>query len=770
MNFYFIKKHFSLLPGLALLLLWANPVAATNWYVDNAVASSGNGTSWATAWKQPSNIIWASIQPGDTVYFSGGTTGKTYHEILEIRHKSGTADNRITFTPGLESGHNGTVTFLNDSDADFGTGVFLHNSDYITIRGFTITTPENKAVQTDGIYMQYGSNTILENNTIIIENEDNTEPVAHDDCIQAFEQDSSIIRNNYCEQSNAKTFNAQGIWIENAGGDWEIYNNVVYSPNSYNGLIIFWGRAGSSSAASILHNTVMGGKWGNVELRRATSSVIKNNIIVGNGSTSSELLRILDGEPTLGNIDNNLYYGSDPNPISYLVSYTPLSWQTRGHDRNSLFGAAPDFIDVSARNFAVGATSPAVDLGASAGVSVDRTGVVRPQGTGHDIGAFEFQGSRVPTYPAGAVNVARDKPATASSLENGSFPASYAVDGNLTSRWSSQYSNVQWLQVDLGVQYTNLARAVLKWNPAYATAYEIQLSDNGTDWTTAYSTATGNGDYDDIPLSVQAGRYVRFYGTVRGSQWGYSLWELEVFGTSTVTDPADTEPPTTPTNLTPSAVSSSQINLAWTSSTDDVGVTGYDIYCGGSLLTSVAGTSYQDTGLTPATTYSYQVRAKDAAGNTSAVTSSVSATTQGTGGGGGCLNCDPSCASIFTASSTVPSGFGASWNQFTSTKELLLSVTCSGSNLSVSAGNSDTTTYVYNTGYRWASNAWQPYLLSGSTPSGNWFQKSATTTIPKLSGTTYFVGYTCQRISGAWKCGCRDATCSTSYWQLQGVE
>ena len=99
--------------------------------------------------------------------------------------------------------------------------------------------------------------------------------------------------------------------------------------------------------------------------------------------------------------------------------------------------------------------------------------------------------------------------------------------------------------------------------------------------------------------------------------------------------PPDTQPPTTPTNLSASAVSSSQINLTWTASTDNVGVAGYKIYrCTGSgctpssLLTTAPGTSYSDTGLSASTVYVYAVSAYDAAGNESAKSTSASATTQ----------------------------------------------------------------------------------------------------------------------------------------------
>src|SRR3989344_4461946 len=92
--------------------------------------------------------------------------------------------------------------------------------------------------------------------------------------------------------------------------------------------------------------------------------------------------------------------------------------------------------------------------------------------------------------------------------------------------------------------------------------------------------------------------------------------------------PPDTQAPTTPTNLSASAVSSSQINLSWTASTDNVGVTGYRVYRGGTQIASPSTTSYSDTGLSPSTTYSYTVAAVDGAGNISSQSTSAEATTQ----------------------------------------------------------------------------------------------------------------------------------------------
>ena len=89
--------------------------------------------------------------------------------------------------------------------------------------------------------------------------------------------------------------------------------------------------------------------------------------------------------------------------------------------------------------------------------------------------------------------------------------------------------------------------------------------------------------------------------------------------------------PSVPSNLAAQAASSSEIDLTWTASTDNVGVTGYRLYRNSSLLTSPSTVGYADTGLSPETSYSYTVAAYDAASNVSAQSSPVAATTLGSG-------------------------------------------------------------------------------------------------------------------------------------------
>src|SRR5215468_4643128 len=116
----------------------------------------------------------------------------------------------------------------------------------------------------------------------------------------------------------------------------------------------------------------------------------------------------------------------------------------------------------------------------------------------------------------------------ASSSEGAGTPASAAFDGNTGTRWSSAFSDPQWIYVDLGAHAT-VSQVVLNWETAYATAFQLQVSDDAATWTSIYSTTTGTGGTQTLNVNG-AGRYVRMYGTARATGYGYSLWEFQVFG------------------------------------------------------------------------------------------------------------------------------------------------------------------------------------------------------------------------------------------------
>ncbi|MFD9080079.1 discoidin domain-containing protein [Streptomyces erythrochromogenes] len=134
------------------------------------------------------------------------------------------------------------------------------------------------------------------------------------------------------------------------------------------------------------------------------------------------------------------------------------------------------------------------------------------------------------TAQAAPVLLSQGRPVTASSTEGAGTPAAAAVDGDNGTRWSSQFADPQWIQVDLGAP-ARLSQVVLRWETAHARAYRIELSTNGTDWTTAHSTAAGPGGVQTLDITGTA-RHVRVYGTQRATAWGYSLWEFQVYGTT----------------------------------------------------------------------------------------------------------------------------------------------------------------------------------------------------------------------------------------------
>jgi hypothetical protein len=134
-----------------------------------------------------------------------------------------------------------------------------------------------------------------------------------------------------------------------------------------------------------------------------------------------------------------------------------------------------------------------------------------------------------------AVLLSKNQPVTVSSTEDQTMLGAQAVDGNAFTRWGSANGHdPEWMYVDLGAS-ASISHVKLTWEAAFATAYKIQTSNDAQTWTDIYSTTTGDGGVDDLTGLNGTGRYVRVYGTARATQWGYSLYELEVYGTGGAT-------------------------------------------------------------------------------------------------------------------------------------------------------------------------------------------------------------------------------------------
>lgn len=184
-------------------------------------------------------------------------------------------------------------------------------------------------------------------------------------------------------------------------------------------------------------------------------------------------------------------------------------------------------------------------------------------------------------------------------------PANGATVSGTVAVQATASDNVSVASVQFQLDGANVGSADL--SSPYAYSWDTTKSSNGTHFLTAIAKDAAGNSKTSSAVSV----------TVKNS------------GTS------DTTPPSVPTGLAASAASSSQINLNWNASTDNVGVAGYNVYRNGTKVGSASGTFFQDAGLTASTTYSYTVAAFDAAGNTSAQSAGASATTAAPSNGGG---------------------------------------------------------------------------------------------------------------------------------------
>ena len=119
--------------------------------------------------------------------------------------------------------------------------------------------------------------------------------------------------------------------------------------------------------------------------------------------------------------------------------------------------------------------------------------------------------------------------ARSSSDESREMSASFAVDGDFYTRWSSGWKDVESLTLDLGSAHMITGVTIL-WEMAYATMYSIDLSLDGKTWTEAFRETDGKGDIVLRTFPATEARYVRFSGSKRGTEWGYSFWELFVHG------------------------------------------------------------------------------------------------------------------------------------------------------------------------------------------------------------------------------------------------
>ncbi len=152
--------------------------------------------------------------------------------------------------------------------------------------------------------------------------------------------------------------------------------------------------------------------------------------------------------------------------------------------------------------------------------TIDAAGLIAVTGTDVDSDVFS----------AGNGNIAIGCNATASSEKQSALNA---TDGNTRSRWESNYEDPTWLCVDLG-EVTNIEKVGFIWEGAYAARYYIQVSDDEKEWKTVAKIEASKKNTVQIDIDGNvSGRYVRMYGTKRGTGYGYSCYEMGVWGGET---------------------------------------------------------------------------------------------------------------------------------------------------------------------------------------------------------------------------------------------
>ena len=118
--------------------------------------------------------------------------------------------------------------------------------------------------------------------------------------------------------------------------------------------------------------------------------------------------------------------------------------------------------------------------------------------------------------------------ASASSVEENYAPE-LAIDGDLNTRWSSEFSDNQWWMLDFG-KLTEINKITLYWEDAYSKSYRVLVSSDATSWQEVYTTRNGRGGPEAIKINPVTVRYVKLALDERATEWGNSLWEVKFNG------------------------------------------------------------------------------------------------------------------------------------------------------------------------------------------------------------------------------------------------
>ncbi|HZG74217.1 MAG TPA: fibronectin type III domain-containing protein, partial [Paenibacillus sp.] len=385
-----------------------------------------------------------------------------------------------------------------------------------------------------------------------------------------------------------------GIYLDNGTSNYIVHHNISYGMN--NAL-----HLNDPSNNNKVYNNTLGGSNHSVGALCGNfdNTELVNNIFINSVEITLTQPGIC-GDQTLPGFANNVYETTDAK-----------------------------FIDPANHDYRLLSSSPAIDFGQARAPYTN--GYV---GSAPDAGAYERGAT---PWIAGASNAAAGATVTSNgSLCSANENEAKAVDGLSTTKWCSGAAGDKWLQIDLKGQPYSINRWVVKHAGAggegaslNTTNFKLQKSVNGTTWTDVDTVSGNTANVTDRTLStpIVENRYVRLYITDPGSDTTARIYEFSLYHNGGSTGGSDTQAPTAPTGLTSPSKTETSVNLTWTASTDNVGVSTYYVYANGIQIGSSNTTSFTAASLAPGVAYTFTVKARDTQGNESAASNALQATT-----------------------------------------------------------------------------------------------------------------------------------------------
>lgn len=435
---------------IATLIFWAaSAQAASNWYVDSSVSSSGNGQSWATAWKNVTNA--SGLSAGDTVYISGGSTFQSY-SVSGWVPTSGSSGNPITWAVGQDAGHNGTVIFTGgtvwlgssaihdvtiNGNVNGANHISVQNySNYIWQPSAAVSSIKLKYIDfpgmVGGFYMANGTCSNLEWDHCMLEKTGTSN--MHDNIWFAMDGsgfDSFLIHHCAIYIPVKSTDSGLGDDMLQWGSGVSFYNNyvkAVFGTYTYTQHADMFQISGNYFKIYNNYFEDVGESIVYIDPYSAPTNIhdvyFYNNVLAwSHAKSASGYPRGLDFQPEnngVGSTFTNVIVANntfvDWNGALFLIRYNNAASYTNCYVKNNIFkngsGLALDpgvvesndttgnvqFIRyaqyaVSTNDLRLsGSDTVAKDKGAalSSTFAVDKDGVSRPQGSAWDIGAYEF--------------------------------------------------------------------------------------------------------------------------------------------------------------------------------------------------------------------------------------------------------------------------------------------------------------------------------------------------------------------------------------------